>query len=133
MMQVKRQRVLPSGGGSVKTVPHIPHKNGSKKLRFGHVRDIRNLLIDAGYTLDLLGKSNKLTSPLNLKRKHEDVFRAIHDKTFKGEMGQVMGLIRKLDPNAVLDETRSGSRIGFLLHKRNKLGLVGKDFLSLGD
>lgn len=41
---------------TAETVVHTPHKGKSKKLRPYHIKDIRELLISAGYTIDAVQK-----------------------------------------------------------------------------
>jgi hypothetical protein len=44
---------------TAESVMHTPHKGKSKKLRFYHTKDVRALLIDAGYTLDVVRKGSQ--------------------------------------------------------------------------
>lgn len=48
-----------SSSTTVESVMHTPHKGKSKKLRFYHTMDVRELLMDAGYTPNVVHKGSQ--------------------------------------------------------------------------
>ena len=48
-----------SQGSKEEAVFHAPHKQGSNKLRPYHVNDIREMLIEAGFTEDTVGRKSE--------------------------------------------------------------------------
>lgn len=109
---------------NIKSVIHSPHKNGSKKLRPEHIKSVRSILLDAGYTSEKALNIDVGAGP-------RKVFQDIHNLSFSGEMNAVTNMIRALKGH--VDETRSGSRIGVFLRHIKTNEIIGTDLLSPGD
>lgn len=114
----------------VKTVVHTPHKQRSKRLWPYHVKEIRDLLIEGGYTSETVGlRSAREDKKVTIGGGHWKVFTKIHNNSFSGEMEKVSNMLRAL--GGVVDETRSGSRIGIALRHITTREVIGTDLLTI--
>jgi hypothetical protein len=114
----------------LKTVVHAPHKHQSKRLCPYHVKEIRNLLTEGGYTTKTVGpRSASQDKKITIGAAHWKVFSKIFNNSFSGEMEKVSNMLRAL--GGVVDETRNGSRIGIALRHITTREVIGTDFLTI--
>jgi len=106
---------------SARQVVHAPHKNGSKKLRPEHIKEIRGFLVRAGYDINTIKQKD-------ISGGSWKVFQDIHDNTYSGEMDAVTNMIRAL--SGYVDESRSGSRISIYLRHFQTNEFMGNFLLA---